>query len=61
MIANLISTVIFVFACILMGLALLSFTVSIFSPKSREDCRSIFLMGLVCALVLWYLSWLVSF
>lgn len=57
---NLIATVIFYAANLVMACALLSLVVAIFSTNHRSGCKTIFFQGLICALLLWYISWLIG-
>jgi len=54
--------IIFWAGIILMVIAMVSLLAAIFAGDAsvRKERRSIFLQGFICALVLWYISWLIG-
>lgn len=55
-----IATVIFYAANAIMVCAVLSLVVAIFASAHRAECKKIFFQGTLCALLLWYISWLIG-
>lgn len=47
---------------IVMLIAVMSLAVSVFTKdrNTRKERRSIFIQGMICSLILWYIGWLVG-
>lgn len=55
-----IASAIYYAADVIMTCALISLIVAIFSRNHRSECKKIFFQGVICALLLWYISWLIG-
>lgn len=51
---------IYLAACGIMVVAIIAFLVALFSASARAASKRIFMEGLVCSLLLWYISWLIG-